>query len=62
MKDLLDNPDSREKIEEVKTSVVAMIDTLFENVDMICNMLSLSQYDYYTYTHSVVHFPFSARG
>ncbi|MGO9953384.1 MAG: HD-GYP domain-containing protein [Dissulfurispiraceae bacterium] len=53
MKELLDNPDSREKIEEIKTSVVGIIDILFENVDMIRNMLSLSQYDYYTYTHCV---------
>jgi putative nucleotidyltransferase with HDIG domain len=53
VKDLLDNPDSKEKIEEIKTSVVAIIDILFENVDMIRNMMSLSQYDYYTYTHSV---------
>jgi len=53
MKDLLDNPDSTEKIDEIKTSVIAIIDTLFENADMIRNMLSLSQYDYYTYTHCV---------
>ncbi|HCL81846.1 MAG TPA: hypothetical protein DHW81_06380 [Nitrospiraceae bacterium] len=53
MKDLLNDPRSGEKIKEVKNSVNTITDSLLENKDMIYTMLTLSKYDYYTYTHCV---------
>ncbi len=53
VKDLFDNPGSGEKLEEVKDAVTNIINSLFDNFDMIYNMLTLEKYDYYTYTHSV---------
>lgn len=53
MKDLLDDPRSGEKIKESKIMVNNMVDCILQNRDAIYNMLSLKNYDYYTYTHSV---------
>ncbi|HAK89609.1 MAG TPA: hypothetical protein DHV16_00550 [Nitrospiraceae bacterium] len=53
MKDLLDDPRSGEKIKEVKNAVGSITDSLLENIDLIYSMLSLTKYDYYTYTHCV---------
>jgi putative nucleotidyltransferase with HDIG domain len=53
MKELLDDPRSGEKIKEVKNMVSNMSDMLLENRDMVHTMLTLSKYDYYTYTHCV---------
>ena len=53
MKDLLDDPRSGEKIKESKVMVNGMVDCILQNRDAIYNMLSLRNYDYYTYTHSV---------
>jgi putative nucleotidyltransferase with HDIG domain len=53
MKELLDDPRSGEKIKEVKNMVSNMSDMLLENKDMVHTMLTLSKYDYYTYTHCV---------
>lgn len=53
MKDLLADPRSGEKIKEAGDAVANIADSIIENKDMIFNMLSLSKYDYYTYTHCV---------
>ncbi len=53
MKDLLDDPRSGEKIKEVKNAVDSITESLLENRDLIYSMLSLTKYDYYTYTHCV---------
>ncbi|MBZ0158175.1 MAG: HD-GYP domain-containing protein, partial [Alphaproteobacteria bacterium] len=53
MKDLLENPRSGEKIKEVRNIVNTVTDSLLENRDMIYSMITLSKYDYYTYTHCV---------
>jgi HD-GYP domain-containing protein (c-di-GMP phosphodiesterase class II) len=53
IKDLLDNPRSGEKIKETSVLVNNMIDCIMENRDAIYDLLSLRNYDYYTYTHSV---------
>ncbi|MCL4457720.1 MAG: HD domain-containing protein [Nitrospirae bacterium] len=53
MKDLLDDPRSGKKIKESKIMVNNMVDCILQNRDAIYSMLSLKNYDYYTYTHSV---------
>ncbi len=53
IKELFDDPRSGEKIKELKTLVNNMIDCILENRDAIYSMLSLKNYDHYTYTHSV---------
>jgi HD-GYP domain-containing protein (c-di-GMP phosphodiesterase class II) len=53
MKDILEDPRSGEKIKEVKNAVGSITDSLLENPDLIYSMLSLTKYDYYTYTHCV---------
>jgi HD-GYP domain-containing protein (c-di-GMP phosphodiesterase class II) len=53
IKDLLDNPRSGAKIKESNILVNNMIDCIMENKDAIYDLLSLRNYDYYTYTHSV---------
>lgn len=53
MKDLFDDPRSGEKIKESQGLVNAMIDCILENRDAIYDLISLRNYDYYTYTHSV---------
>ena len=53
IKDLLDDPRSGEKIKESTIMVSNMTDCILENKDAIYDLISLSGYDYYTYTHSV---------
>lgn len=53
LKELLDEPRSGEKIKESITQVSGMVDSILDNRDAIRDLLSLSTYDYYTYTHSV---------
>lgn len=53
IKDLLDDPRSGETIKKSEELVNNLIDCMFENNDAIYDLLSLSNYDYYTYTHSV---------
>jgi len=51
IKELLDNPRSGEKMKEAKKAVGTIIELLLDNKASLCTMLSLSRYDYYTYTH-----------
>ena len=51
MKELLENPRSGEKIKEAKKAVDTIIGLLVDNKDALRKMLTLSRYDYYTYTH-----------
>ena len=53
IKDLLEDPRSGEKIKESTVMVSNMTDCILENKDAIYDLISLSGYDYYTYTHSV---------
>ncbi len=53
MKKLLDDPRSGEAIKQSQKAVNNMIDNILENKESIYDMLSLRNYDYYTYTHSV---------
>jgi HD-GYP domain-containing protein (c-di-GMP phosphodiesterase class II) len=53
MKELLDDPRSGEKIKEIRGMTDTIADSLLENREMIYSMLTLSKYDYYTYTHCV---------
>ena len=51
MKELLENPRSGEKMKEAKKAVDTIIELLVDNKDALRKMLTLSRYDYYTYTH-----------
>ena len=51
MKELLENPRSGEKIKQAKKAVDTIIGLLIDNKDALRKMLTLSRYDYYTYTH-----------
>ena len=51
MKELLDNPRSGEKLKEAKQAVDTIIELMIDNKDALSKMLTLSRYDYYTYTH-----------
>lgn len=53
MKELLDHPRSGERIKESKIMVHNMVDCILKNKDAIYDLLSLRNYDYYTYAHSV---------
>ncbi len=53
MKELLQDPRSGEAIKKTGQIVNTMIDSILENRDTIYDLVSLKQYDYYTYTHSV---------
>jgi putative nucleotidyltransferase with HDIG domain len=53
MKELLDDPRSGEKIKEVKNTVDTITDAIVEDKETMHNMITLSKYDYYTYTHCV---------
>ncbi|MBF0557885.1 MAG: HD-GYP domain-containing protein [Nitrospirae bacterium] len=53
IKDLIDDPRSGRKIKEVDREVNNIIDTILKNKDTIYDLIDLSKYDYYTYTHSV---------
>lgn len=53
MKELLEDPRSGQAIKETGRVVNSMIDSILESRDTIYDLISLKQYDYYTYTHSV---------
>ncbi|HSW63574.1 MAG TPA: HD-GYP domain-containing protein [Dissulfurispiraceae bacterium] len=53
MKELLQDPRSGQAIKKTGQIVNNMIDSILENRDTIYDLVSLKQYDYYTYTHSV---------
>ncbi|MCE5311946.1 MAG: HD-GYP domain-containing protein [Nitrospiraceae bacterium] len=53
IKDLLDDPRSGEVINKSEEIVTNLIECMHEDNDAIYDLLSLSNYDYYTYTHSV---------
>ncbi|HSW61972.1 MAG TPA: HD domain-containing phosphohydrolase [Dissulfurispiraceae bacterium] len=53
MNDFLDNATSSEKLNGVKEAVVSIVDLLCDNTAAIYDMLTLSKFDYYTYTHCV---------
>ena len=53
IKNILDDPRSGEKIKQTKEEVNKMTECIFNNPDAIYDMLSLRNYDYYTYTHCV---------
>lgn len=53
LKSLLEDPRSGEKIKEIEVLVKDMIDTIVDNRNTIYDLISLKNYDYYTYTHSV---------
>lgn len=53
MKELLADPRSGQAIKQTGEVVNAMIDSILERRDTIYDLVSLKQYDYYTYTHSV---------
>ncbi|MCX8069120.1 MAG: HD domain-containing protein [Thermodesulfovibrionales bacterium] len=51
IQDILSNPRSGEKIKEMKSMVNNITQSIIDDKNVIYNMLSLSKYDYYTYTH-----------
>jgi putative nucleotidyltransferase with HDIG domain len=53
IKNILDDPRSGEKIKKTKEEVNKMTECILNNPDAIYDMLSLRNYDYYTYTHCV---------
>jgi putative nucleotidyltransferase with HDIG domain len=53
IKDLIDDPRSGTKLKEVNMEVNKIIDTILKNKDTLYDLIDLSKYDYYTYTHSV---------
>lgn len=53
LKNLLDDPRSGKKIKEVEVLVKDMIGTILDDKNTIYALISLKNYDYYTYTHSV---------
>jgi len=53
LKSLLEDPRSGEKIKEIEVLVKGMIDTIVDNRHTIYDLISLKNYDYYMYTHSV---------
>jgi putative nucleotidyltransferase with HDIG domain len=53
IKDLLEDPRSGAKIKESTLLVQSMIDSVLQNRDAVYDLLSIRNYDYYTYTHSV---------
>ncbi|MBF0560379.1 MAG: HD domain-containing protein, partial [Nitrospirae bacterium] len=53
VKDVLENPLSREKIKLITDLVGDTINCIFENKDAIYDLLTLKKHDYNTYMHSV---------
>ncbi len=53
IKNLLDNPRSGENIKKSQVLVNNIIDCILQDRDAIYDLLSLRNYDYYTYTHSI---------
>ena len=53
VKDLLENPRSGENIKKGMKAVSEMTDCILSNPDVLFDLITLSSYDQYTYTHSV---------
>ncbi|KAF0181281.1 MAG: HD domain protein [Nitrospirae bacterium] len=53
MKDFFDSPVSSEKLDAMRDAVDSIVGILCDNAHAIYDMLTLSKFDYYTYTHSV---------
>ncbi|MBF0327785.1 MAG: HD-GYP domain-containing protein [Nitrospirae bacterium] len=53
MEELLENPRSGEAIKKSHDMVNHIVDTILESNDAVYDLLDISKYDFYTYTHSV---------
>jgi len=53
VKDLLDNPRSGENIKKVVNVVTDLTECILNNREVLQDLVTLSSYDQYTYTHSV---------
>ncbi len=53
VKQLFDNNHLGENLKEAKGAVCSMVDLIFADRDAIYDLMSLKNYDYYTYSHSV---------
>lgn len=53
VKELLDNPDNSEKMQECRGAVEDIITAIMDSRGIISNLLTINKYDYYTYSHCV---------
>ena len=53
IKDIFDNPMSRDKLRASQGLIVKIIECLSKNKELIYDLLSLKSHDHYTYTHSL---------
>lgn len=53
IKDVLNDPRSGKKIKESTKSVESIATSIFEDRETLYDLISIKNYDYYTYTHSV---------
>lgn len=53
MRDVLANPRSGENIKNSSDAVESIAATILDNKDTLYDLISIKNYDYYTYTHSV---------
>lgn len=53
MEELLENPRSGEAIKKSHDMVNYIVDTILDSKDAVYDLLDISKYDFYTYTHSV---------
>ena len=53
VQDILDDPRSGEKMKEVDSSVKGTIDFILDNDTSYYSLLTISEHDFYTYTHSL---------
>ena len=53
IQDILDDPRSGEKMKEVDNSVKGTIDFILDNDTSYYSLLTISEHDFYTYTHSL---------
>lgn len=53
LKELLNDPRSKKVVSKVKNLAQNVVSTIVEDKEALFNLLSLRDYDYYTYTHSV---------
>ncbi|MEW5743928.1 MAG: HD domain-containing phosphohydrolase [Nitrospirota bacterium] len=53
IRNVIDDPRSGERIKEAHVLVTSIVDCILNRRSALYNLLSIEQYDYYTYTHSV---------
>jgi HD-GYP domain-containing protein (c-di-GMP phosphodiesterase class II) len=53
VKDILDEPMSKENIKKSKSLIANMVESILVNKDVVYDLLSLRNYDLYTYIHSM---------